>query len=49
MDWIHMAQDKVQWRALVNVVMNVEMKVLTAVSTRSPVFWDIYTTSQPRR
>jgi hypothetical protein len=46
MDWIPLAQDKFQWRALVNAVMNVEFKVLTAVSTRNSVFWYINTASR---
>jgi hypothetical protein len=25
MDWIHLAQDRDQWRALINVVMNLEV------------------------
>jgi hypothetical protein len=28
-DWIHRAQDRDQWQAVVNKVMNVEFEVLT--------------------
>jgi hypothetical protein len=39
-DWIHLAQNKVQWRFLVNTAMNVKFQVLTAASVKITVFWD---------
>jgi hypothetical protein len=38
-DWIHLAQDKVEWWALVNMVMDSE--VFTATSIKMTVFWDV--------
>jgi hypothetical protein len=29
MDWIDLAQDRYQWRALVNTVMNLQFEILT--------------------
>jgi hypothetical protein len=42
MDWIDLAQDRGQWRALVNTVMNLRIvgfEVFTAVVNKSIIFW----------
>jgi hypothetical protein len=41
MNSVDQAQDREHWRALVNTVMNVGFKVLTAVLMKNIIFWDI--------
>jgi hypothetical protein len=41
MDMIDMAQDRDQWRALVNTVMNVRFEVSTAVTMMIIIFWEM--------
>jgi hypothetical protein len=38
MDWIDVAQDRDQWRALLNVVMKVRFEVFTAMTMKKVVF-----------
>jgi hypothetical protein len=39
MDWISLAQDTYNWRALVNSVINVRFEAFTAVTMKNFVFW----------
>jgi hypothetical protein len=41
MDWIDMAQDRDQWRDVVNMVMNVGFEFLKVVVMKSTIFGDI--------
>jgi hypothetical protein len=42
MDWIGVAQDKDQWRALVRTIMNyVRFEDFTVVTMKNAVFWDV--------
>jgi hypothetical protein len=38
--WIHLAQDREQWWAIVKTVMNVVFEVLTEVVMKRYTFWD---------
>jgi hypothetical protein len=39
--WIHVLQDWLHWRAFVNTVTKVRVKILTAASITMAVFWDM--------
>jgi hypothetical protein len=41
MDWINLAQERDQWRALVYKVINVRFEVFTAVTMKNAVFLDV--------
>jgi hypothetical protein len=41
-EWIHLAENRIQCYALVNMAMNyVRFEVFTAVTMKNGVFWDV--------